>query len=170
VRDTGQRIGGFRQEEAGVNTISFDLTLPGEVRLRQDHASMPAHGLNLRARHRVDEFIERHLAERFTLADMADAACMSRFHFSRMFRLSFGVSPMEHVLRRRIERAKPMLLDKRLSIADVAATLGFCDQSHFTRSFRRITGYPPRQFIAHANRAERSRSPRHDEAAITLPA
>lgn len=154
-----------------MNIISFDLTLPGEVRLRQDHASMPAHGLNLRARHRVDEFIERHLAERFTLADMADAACMSRFHFSRMFRLTFGVSPMEYVLHRRIERAKPMLLDRRRSIADVAAALGFCDQSHFTRSFRRVTGYPPRQFIAHAARIEHPRPPRYDgEAALALPA
>lgn len=154
-----------------MNNTSFDLALPGEVR-RDDHdASTPVHGLNLRARRRVDAFVEQHLADRFTLTDMADAACMSRFHFSRMFRLTFGVSPMEYVLHRRIERAKPMLLDRRRSIADVAAALGFCDQSHFTRSFRRVTGYPPRQFIAHAARIEHPRPPRYDgEAALALPA
>lgn len=153
-----------------MDIISFDLVSHGDARLRHDQACVPTHGLNLRARHRVDEFIERHLVERFTLTDMAEAACMSRFHFSRMFRLTFGISPMEYVLHRRIERAKPMLLDQRRSIAEVAATLGFCDQSHFSRSFRRVTGYAPRQFIAHANRTERPRPPRHDEAAIALPA
>ena len=97
---------------------------------------------------RIGEFIERNLSERFTLADLAGAAYMSRFHFARMFRRTFGISPMEYVLRERIERAKPMLLDRRVSIADVAATFGFCDQSHFTRSFRRIAGCSPRQFVA----------------------
>lgn len=105
-------------------------------------------GLNSRAEQRVRRFLENSLGERFTLADMADAACMSRFHFARMFRISFGISPMDYVLRRRVEQAKQVLRRQDTTIASVAASLGFCDQSHFTRSFKRITGCSPRQFIA----------------------
>lgn len=104
-------------------------------------------GFSSRTRRRISDYIERRVAERFTLTDMAEVACMSRFHFTRMFRHTFGASPMEYVLRERIERAKPMLLDNRQSIADIAAALGFYDQSHFTRWFRRVTGRSPTQFV-----------------------
>jgi AraC-like DNA-binding protein len=104
---------------------------------------------------RVQTFLQHNLAERFTLSDLANAACMSRFHFARMFRLSFGVSPMEYVMRERVEYAKTLLARREQSVASIAATLGFCDQSHFTRSFRRITGWPPCRFVAHREKAQR---------------
>lgn len=109
------------------------------------------HGLTLTARSRVMRFIEQHLADRITLAELASAACMSRFHFARMFRLSFGQSPMEYVLVAKVDFAKQLLLAGSHSIAYVAAMLSFADQSHFTRSFRRVAGCSPRQFIADRN-------------------
>lgn len=112
-------------------------------------------GLNSAAMQRVQTFLQHNLAERFTLSDLANAACMSRFHFARMFRLSFGVSPMEYVMRERVEYAKTLLARREQSVASIAATLGFCDQSHFTRSFRRITGWPPCRFVAHREKAQR---------------
>jgi AraC-like DNA-binding protein len=108
-------------------------------------------GLTITARTRVTRFIEEHLADRITLSELASAACMSRFHFARMFRLSFGQSPMEYVLAAKVELAKQLLLAGNHSIAYVAAMLGFADQSHFTRSFRRVAGCSPRQFIAERN-------------------
>jgi AraC-like DNA-binding protein len=114
------------------------------------------HGLTLTARSRVMRFIEQHLAERITLAELASAACMSRFHFARMFRLSFGQSPMEYVLTAKIDLAKQLLLAGSHSIAYVAAMLGFADQSHFTRSFRRVAGCSPRQYVAARNTHRRS--------------
>lgn len=109
-------------------------------------------GLTHQARSRVTRFIELHLAERITLAELASAACMSRFHFARKFRLTFGRSPMEYVLAAKVDLAKQLLVTRCHSIAYVAATLGFCDQSHFTRSFRRVAGCSPRQFLADGRR------------------
>jgi AraC-like DNA-binding protein len=104
------------------------------------------HGLSARALERALAYIHDHLCENFTLADLARAACISRFHFARLFRASLGSSPMEYVLKTRMEAAKQMLARGDQKIAATAAALGFFDQSHFTRTFRRMTGVSPRTF------------------------
>jgi AraC family transcriptional regulator len=91
-------------------------------------------------------YIHEHLCESFTLTDLARAACISRFHFARLFRASVGSSPMEYVLKARMEAAKRMLVRGDQKIAATAAALGFFDQSHFTRTFRRMTGVSPRAY------------------------
>lgn len=58
-----------------------------------------------------------------------------------------GVTPHQYILQRRIEKAKYLLQQGKLSIAEVAATVGFCDQSHFTRYFKRIVGVTPKQLL-----------------------
>lgn len=107
---------------------------------------------------RVRGYIEENVGERISLDDLARVAGMSRFHFARQFRIRTGESPMGFRLRLRIERSKAMLDAARVS--DVAAALGFADQSHFTRTFRRLVGVPPSRFAAsrpprslHANSA-----------------
>lgn len=104
------------------------------------------HGLSARALERTHAYIREHLSESFTLADLARAACISRFHFARLFRASTGNSPMEYVLNARMAAAKEMLVRGDQKIAATAAALGFFDQSHFTRTFRRVTGVSPRAF------------------------
>lgn len=106
----------------------------------------PRRGLNPRAMNRVVTHIEENLGEGLTLSTLAGVACVSRFHFARMFRLSTGYSPMAYVLRRRVERARLQLAQGYQRLSDLAAELGFCDQSHFTRIFRRMTGYTPREY------------------------
>jgi len=103
-------------------------------------------GLSARALERTHAYIAQHLCESFSLADLARAACISRFHFARLFRASTGDSPMEYVLKARMEAAKEMLARGDQKIATTAAALGFFDQSHFTRTFRRMTGVSPRAF------------------------
>ncbi|AKC85806.1 helix-turn-helix transcriptional regulator [Pseudoxanthomonas suwonensis] len=105
-----------------------------------------APGLNDRAFQRAHAFIVLHLGEHFTLAELAAASCISRFHFARLFRARTGCSPMAYVMRMRLERAKEMLAHGDRCIAATAAELGFFDQSHFTRTFRRATGISPRAF------------------------
>jgi transcriptional regulator GlxA family with amidase domain len=91
--------------------------------------------------------MEANLGESLTLDDLAGSAGVSRFHFARLFRVSTGSSPMAYLMRLRIGRAKLLLLRGDRSVCDIAAALGFCDQSHFSRTFRRITGQTPREFV-----------------------
>jgi transcriptional regulator GlxA family with amidase domain len=110
------------------------------------NAAVPQRGLSRRALRLALTYIEQHLGDPFTLEDLARAVGVSRFHFARLFRISTGESPMEFLLRSRIERAKQILMTSDRRMSEIAATLGFCDQSHFSRSFRRYAGVTPRQF------------------------
>jgi AraC family transcriptional regulator len=92
---------------------------------------------------RVFSFVEENLGNQLSLGVLSSVACMSRFHFARTFRLRTGYSPMAYVLRRRVERACVEIRRNPRRICDVSAELGFCDQSHFTRHFRRIVGVTP---------------------------
>jgi len=95
---------------------------------------------------RIRAYIDAHIGERISLDDLARQAGVSRFHFARQFRLSTGESPMGYLRRMRIERSKSILQSRETTIAEVAATLGFSDQSHFTRTFGRLVGVSPGSF------------------------
>lgn len=95
----------------------------------------------------VKDYINAHLNEVLQLADMAAIAQISQFHFSRLFKQNLGMTPHQYVLQSRIDRAKHLLRHSDLSIADIAAQSGFCDQSHLTRCFRRLLGMTPKQFL-----------------------
>lgn len=112
-------------------------------------ASTASKGLRPSALARAQHYIDHHLAERIGLSDIANAACVSRYHFARMFRLSTGHSPMQYLLQRRIERARQLLQSGRHSVSTVAYELGFFDQSHFVNSFRRVTGATPGWYARH---------------------
>ena len=118
----------------------------GSARLDGHEVQASARGLSPRALGRALDYIERHIGDTITLADIASAACISRFHFARLFRVSTGRSPMEFVLAKRIALAQEQLARGPQKISATAASLGFFDQSHFTRTFRRMTGYSPREF------------------------
>jgi AraC family transcriptional regulator len=94
----------------------------------------------------VRAYIDDHIGKRISLDELARQAGVSRFHFARQFRLSTGESPMEYLRRVRIERSKSILQTQDATIAEVAARLGFSDQSHFTRIFGRLVGVSPGSF------------------------
>ncbi len=100
---------------------------------------------------RVRAYVEAHIGDHITLADLSRQAGVSRFHFARQFRLSTGESPMEYLRRVRIQRSLRMLLSREATIAGVAARLGFADQSHFTRIFVRFVGMSPGRFVLRAD-------------------
>ena len=95
---------------------------------------------------RVLDYIEANLGEPITLADLAAATTLSPMHFAAQFRMSTGVRPHEYLLRRRIERAQELLLQPGQSIVDIALTVGFQTQSHFTTVFKRFVGDTPHQW------------------------
>jgi AraC family transcriptional regulator len=110
------------------------------------HAVGARGALNPRAFRDVNAYIEQHLDERLSLDELARVAGVSRFHFARQFRLRTGESPMGFLLRVRIERGKSLLREGAASVGNVAAALGFADQSHFTRTFKRLVGVPPSEY------------------------
>ncbi len=94
------------------------------------------------------EYLHAHVFADVRLADLAAATGVSEAHVSRSFRRAFGMAPYAYLLAVRIERSKKMLVSGQ-AIADVAATCGFHDQSHFHRTFRRLIGVTPGRFVRH---------------------
>jgi AraC-like DNA-binding protein len=95
---------------------------------------------------RALEYIDANLAEPITLGDLAAVTRLSSMHFAAQFRVSTGIRPHEYLLRRRIERARDLLLQHDSSIADIALSVGFQTQSHFTTVFKRFMGDTPHQW------------------------
>jgi AraC-like DNA-binding protein len=92
---------------------------------------------------RVTEHIEAHLAERVSLAELAQLAGTSQSHFCHAFKASTGLPPHRWQLEARIRQSQALLSRARGSVVDVALATGFADQSHFTRVFRRMVGETP---------------------------
>lgn len=97
---------------------------------------------NVRFR-RVLDFITEHLEDDLSIAKLADVACLSSFHFVRMFHDRVGVPPHHFVSSLRLERAKVMLRAGKLPLAQIAYACCFSSQSNFTRSFKRAVGLSP---------------------------
>jgi len=92
---------------------------------------------------RVQNFIEEQLAERISLADLARSAGLSRMHFAAQFRVATGMRPHEYLVRRRIQKAQETLLTTSMPLVEVALSVGFQTQAHFTTVFRRFLGETP---------------------------
>jgi AraC family transcriptional regulator len=92
---------------------------------------------------RVLDYIEERLGAKLAVEDIAAAVALSKSHFARAFKSTLGISPMAYVAARRVERAKCMIIDSAESLADVALSCGFADQSHFSRKFHRAVGVTP---------------------------
>ncbi|MDX6637783.1 MAG: hypothetical protein QOJ01_1294 [Solirubrobacterales bacterium] len=97
------------------------------------------------ARHllRARDLADARYAEPLGVDDMAAAAGLSRAHFSREFRRTFGVSPYAYLLTRRLERAATLLRVTDRSISDVCFSVGLASVGSFTTSFRRMFGVSP---------------------------
>jgi transcriptional regulator GlxA family with amidase domain len=93
---------------------------------------------------RAIDYVEARLDESVSLADVASSAGLTRMHFAAQFRAATGLRPHEYILRRRIERAQEMLLGTAMSLVEVALSVGFQTQAHFTSVFKRYAGQPPR--------------------------
>jgi AraC family transcriptional regulator len=91
----------------------------------------------------VREFIEDRLADEIRLDDLAGVVRLSRFHFARAFKASLGEPPHRYVMKRRIERAKDLLVRTSLPINDIALATGFRSASQFNRAFKDFVGVTP---------------------------
>jgi AraC-like DNA-binding protein len=102
---------------------------------------------------KVCEYLQQNLAENILLKDLSEIANLSPFHLSRTFLQEKGLPPHAYQTHLRIIRAKQMLCNGE-SLSSVASKLGFADQSHFTRHFKRIVGAAPGQYIQNSKNVQ----------------
>ena len=80
------------------------------------------------------------------LAELADLAQLSEYHFCRMFKQSMAQTPQAYLLAVRIEQVKLRVCNGQVSMADIALQCGFANQSHMGRYFKKLVGISPRQY------------------------
>jgi len=149
-----ERVAGFPSGRLFLDSIEQALTvaLVNNYGARRPAPRKCRGGLTPARLRRVVELVQAELDGDLSLEELADAAGLSRTHFSRVFRQSAGQSPHQFVLHRRVERAKEMLRAAESRILDVAVACGFKSQQHFARVFRSVCGASPteyRQEFAH---------------------
>lgn len=167
-RDAGVRGKGFRHPTFPVRARHFayaksllgtgdpltpsaeELTrmLAADVLRRQSDRPLPPAPITWAERRRAVDtcrFIEAEGARPLSLAEMADQARLSPFHFLRSFKRAVGVTPHQYLVQTRLMRATALLLDTEAPVTAIAFDTGFTDLANFNRSFRQALGASPRQ-------------------------
>jgi AraC family transcriptional regulator len=93
----------------------------------------------------ITEYIDANLDRSLKIIQIAAIAQLSPYHFIRLFKNSFGQTPYQYILQRRIEKGKYLLQHSKLSMEEIAAIVGFGDYSHFAKYLKRFTGLTPKQ-------------------------
>lgn len=126
---------------------SLGTALATRLLQRHNRRSLPMRevqgGMSAWKLKQVISHIEDNLESELSLAEIAAVAGVSVSHLKTLFRQSTGTPVHQYVLRRRVERAKLLLQDRNLSIAQVAFATGFAHQSHLARHMRKILGMTP---------------------------
>jgi AraC family transcriptional regulator len=138
--------GALLVEGLGQALSAYLVSHHAEVDVRARNIAAREKALDERRRKRVLEFIEAHVDQPFTVADLAAVACMSPAHFARCFRQTFDVAPHAYVSARRLALAKDLLVSQRSDLGKIAAAVGFSSVSNFSRAFKGATGLPPREY------------------------
>ncbi|MBW7971152.1 helix-turn-helix transcriptional regulator [Bradyrhizobium sp. BR 10289] len=113
---------------------------------RTEESGRPVRSLQSWRLKRVVQYVDKNLTGKITLQELAAVAGLSRMHFAAQFRAATGVRPHEYLLRRRIERAQELLKQADSTLVDIALTVGFQTQAHFTTVFKRFVGDTPYQW------------------------
>ena len=103
----------------------------------------------LRRLDRAREYIDDCFPEALDLKRIADEAHLSPFHFQRLFRRTYKVTPHQYVTHRRIERSRELLLYTDLAISEICLIVGFHSLGSFSTLFSRATGLSPLQYRNH---------------------
>lgn len=130
--------------EALAQAISIHLARSYGVTDEGLHSSSPSlPGYKLR---QITDWMSEHAAEEFSLERLAEQAGLSRFHFQRLFKAATGLSPSRYHIDLRMNEARRLLRETKMSVVDVALEVGYANPSHFARLFRRETGLSPSDY------------------------
>jgi AraC family transcriptional regulator len=103
-------------------------------------------GLPIARLRKVEDYVRAHLAERISVEKLAELADLSPFHFSRVFKQSTGITPLQLVTRQRMLKAQQLIRETSRSLIEIALEVGYTSPSHFAQVFRRMTGTAPTEF------------------------
>ena len=95
----------------------------------------------------VIDYINAYLDRDLGLKELATVVQMSPNYFSQLFKQTTGITPHQYVIRYRIERAKYLMQQNKLSLAEISTQVGFVDQSHLHRHFKRLVGVTPKTYF-----------------------
>ena len=100
-------------------------------------------GLPIWQLRKVEDYVRDQLAEEISVDKLAEVIELSPFHFSRVFKQSTGMSPLQFVTRQRITRAQQLIRETSRSLIEIALDVGYTSPSHFAQIFRRVVGVTP---------------------------
>jgi AraC family transcriptional regulator len=155
IRQIGLAILSEMASETAAGRMLVEISaLALSARLAQSYAEsvsvrpqrIASHQLDQIRLRRVLDYIAHHLDQDMTVARLASVACLSPFHFARMFRAATNVSPHRYVSQLRLGRAMVLLTAGQRSLVDIALSCQFSSQASFNRAFRRATGVTPGEY------------------------
>lgn len=109
------------------------------------HASMHAGDIDPRVQ-RVCNYVKEHIIETPTLDQMSNIANVAKSHLSRLFNEAFGVSPLQYVIRSKVQYAQTLLLTSNRTVREIAFAVGMMDVSYFVRMFKKNIGFTPMDY------------------------
>jgi AraC family transcriptional regulator len=95
---------------------------------------------------RILTYINEHLHEDLTLAELSAEFCLSYYHLCQLFDRSIGITPHKYLLKQRVERAKELLVRSNYTMLDISIECGFANPGHLAKCFRQQVGVSPRQY------------------------
>lgn len=128
-----------------INSLFYDILYRINKISTGIDTSVTNRGVNKVAREAL-EYINENYRSDCSLKTIADATNVSPNYIHTLFTQSFGLSPYEYTMQKRVDKAKKMIVIGESSLFDIATELGFCSQSHFGRVFKKYTGITPAQF------------------------
>ncbi len=94
----------------------------------------------------IDRYIEQHISSRISVAQLAGSVFLGESQFHMLFKEQMGITPHQYVLGKRVDMAKLMIEQGRLTLGQIAELSGFSNQSTFTHTFSRLQGVSPSQY------------------------
>src|SRR6202158_6136685 len=131
------------REAAKASLVTASHILQAEIERRSGANGHTRGGLAAWQMLRVRAYIDSNLHRTIHIRDLSAVARRSKAHFSRKFKLALGESPHAYVVRRRVERACHLMMTSAASLSDIALSVGFSDQAHLCRLFRKAFGQSP---------------------------
>jgi len=133
-------------EAIRVDAVAMFAIVEASKSLRPPSSPRTAPQLNALQASRIAAYMNDELAQDLTLAELAAITGLTRFHFSRCFKGTFGETPYQYLTRIRILRAKELLASTPLYVSEIAAAVGFHDVTSFSRRFSQYEGISPRRY------------------------